>query len=90
MDALRKTYKTGQPAVVNEHAFNNRQWVSGGEVNATMSPLNVLQNYTIQYDPKTNTMKYYDTYDFNQYDWAIPGSPFKISGSIDLKPHKTK
>ena len=90
LDALRKTYKTGQPVVVNEHAFNNRQWVGGGEVNATMSPLNVLQNYTIQYDPKTNTMKYYDTYDFNQYDWAVPGSPFKISGSIDLKPRKTK
>lgn len=90
LDALRKTYKTGERVVVNEHAFNNRQWVSGGKVKPTMSPLNVLQNYTLQYDPSTNTMKYYDVYDFNKYDWAVPGSPFNISGSIKLKPHKNK
>ena len=90
LEALRKTYKTGQPVTVNEHAFNSRQWVSGGEVNPTMSPLNALQNYTIQYDSSTDTMKYFDVYDFNKYDWAVPGSPFDISGSINLKPRKSK
>lgn len=88
LDALRKTYKTGQPVTINEHAFNDRQWVSDGEINPTMSPLNVLQNYTIQYDPNTNTMKYSDIYDFNQYDWAVPGSPFNISGEIQLPGYK--
>ena len=80
LDALRKTYKTGQPVKVNEHAFNSRQWVSGGKVTPTMSPLNVLGNFILQYDKDTNTMKYNDVYDFNDYEWAIPGTPFNIGG----------
>ena len=84
LDALRYTYSTGMPATINEHAYNSRQWVSGGEVSPTMSPLNVLQNYTIQYNKKDNTMKYRDVYDFNQFDWAIPGTPFTIEGILNL------
>ena len=90
LESLRKTYKTGQPVNINEHAFNSRQWVSGGKVIPTMSPLNVLGNFTVQYDKKTNTMNYKDTYDFNEYDWAIPGKPFNIGGQIKLNPIKTK
>ena len=48
------------------------------------TPLNVLQNYTIQYDPKSNSMKYRDTYDFNGFESFVPGEPFEISGSIPL------
>ena len=88
LEALRKTYKTGQPVSVNEHSFNSRQWVSGGEVTPTMSPLNVLQNYTIQYDPQNNRMLYSDIYDFNEYDWAIPGQPYDIKGYVDLPKYK--
>lgn len=87
LEALRHTYKTGQPAVINEHSFNSRQWVSGGRVDAGMSPLNVLGNYTIQYNPKTNSIDYRDIYDFNKFDWAVPGNPYNISGSI-LLPRK--
>lgn len=84
LDALRHTYKTGEPVTVNEHAFNSRQWVSGGEIVETMSPLNILQNYSLQYDKQNNRMIYRDLYDFNGYDWAIPGDPFYIRGFVDL------
>ena len=84
LDALRYTYKTGKPVTINEHSNNSRQWVSGGEVSPTMSPLNVLQNYTVQYNPQDNTMLYRDIYDFNQFEWAIPGKPFTIEGKLVL------
>lgn len=88
LTALRHTYKTGEPVTINEHSNNSRQWVSGGEVSPTMSPLNVLQNYTIQYNPQNNTMSYKDVYDFNQFEWAIPGNPFTIEGVLNLPAQK--
>ena len=84
LDSLRKTYKTGKPVVINEQSYNNRHWLQNGYINASISPLNVLQNYTIQYDKNNNRMNYFDVYDFNEYDWAIPGKPFNIKGYIDL------
>lgn len=88
LDALRKTYKTGERVKLNEHSFNSRQWVKDGNIDAGMSPLNVLKNYTVWYDPKNDVMNYSDIYDFNKYDWAIPGQPFDIKGSIKLNPRK--
>lgn len=89
LEALRKTYKTGEPVVVNEYAHNNRKLSKNGELIDDAinykSPLNVMKNYTIQYDPKTRRMNYWDTYDFNEFDWGIPGESFKIKGSIPLK-----
>lgn len=90
LSKLRKTYKTGRPVVINEQAFNNRNWLKDGKVDAGISPLNVLQNYTIQYDSINNRMNYSDIYDFNEYDWAIPGKPFNIKGYVDLNPPKFK
>ena len=88
LESLRKTYKTGEKVPVNEQSYNSRQWVRDGRINLEMSPLNALQNYTLQYDKNTNRMYYYDTYDFNGYDWAIPGNPYQIKGYIDLNKKK--
>ena len=30
-------------------------------------------------------MNYKDMYDFNQFDWGVPGKKFPIAGSIKLK-----
>jgi hypothetical protein len=30
-------------------------------------------------------MEYKDIYDFDRYEWAVPGKPFDIKGSIKLK-----
>jgi hypothetical protein len=89
LDALRKTYKTGEPVVINEYSNNSRKLAKDGELvegaHDYKTPLNVLQNYTIQYDPLTNTMKYRDTYDFNGFESFVPGEPFDIEGEIPLK-----
>lgn len=89
LEALRKTYKTGEPVVVNEYAHNTRKLSKNGELIDDAinykSPLNVMRNYTIQYDPKTRKMNYWDTYDFNEFEWGVPGKPFKIRGSVPLK-----
>lgn len=89
LEALRKTYKTGEPVVVNEYAHNSRKLSKNGElINDAInykSPLNVMRNYTIQYDPKTRKMNYRDTYDFNEFEWGVPGESFEIKGSIPLK-----
>ena len=89
LDSLRHTYKTGEPVVVNEYAHNNRKLSKNGELmdNAInyKSPLNVMRNYTIQYDAKNKRINYWDTYDFNEFDWGVPGKSFEIKGSIPLK-----
>ena len=89
LEALRKTYKTGEPVVVNEYAHNNRKLSKNGELIDDAinykSPLNVMRNYTIQYDPKNRKMNYWDTYDFNEFEWGVPGKPFEIRGSVPLK-----
>ena len=88
LQALRETYKSGKPVVVNEHSFNSRHWVNDGNITPTMSPLNVLGNYTIWYDKNKNRMHYKDTYDFNKYDWGVPGNAFDIGGYVDLNIRK--
>ena len=84
LDSLRETYKTGKVVTINEQAHNNRNWLKNGYVDAEISPLNVLQNYQIWYDKKNNKMNYSDFYNFNQFDFGIPGKEFRIRGSIDL------
>ena len=91
LDSLRHTYKTGEPVVINEFSNNSRRLANNGELiegaHNYKTPLNVLQNYTVQYDPKSNTMRYRDTYDFNGFETFIPGEPFEISGSIPLNKY---
>lgn len=89
LDALRHTYKTGEPVVINEFSYNSRPLLKDGnytEDNPT--PLNMLQNFTIQYIPSENSMHYRDVYDFNFVDWAVPGKAYRINGSIDLNKKK--
>ena len=88
LDKLRHTYKTGEPVVVNEYqAWKDRKLVNNGKLSSsTISPLNVLKNFTLQYNPKQNYLEYRDTYDFNGYNWAVPGEDFEIKGK--LKPSK--
>ena len=88
LDSLRHTYKTGEPVVINENAHNSRNLIDDGQFYPEFTPLNVLQNFTIQWDPKTKQMKYRDTYDFNKYDWGVPGKSFEIKGSIDRSKNK--
>ena len=85
LNALRKTYKTGQPVVVNEQAYNSRSLIKNGKVSMPgSSPLNPLQNYTLQYDKGRNVMMYRDVYDFNHLDKVVPGKGYKIQGEINL------
>lgn len=88
LNALRRTYETGEPVVINEYSHNSRKLAKDGKIiegaDNYKSPLNVLQNYTVQYDPKSNTMRYRDTYDFNGFESFVPGEPFEIKGSIPL------
>lgn len=85
LDSLRHTYKTGDWVVINEHGNNSRQLIEAGDYKLSNSPLNVLHNYGIRYNKDNNTIEYKDTYDFNQYEWGVPGKPFEIRGRIKLK-----
>lgn len=86
LESLRHTYKTGEPVVINEYSNNSRKLMKNGKLDKNyQSPLNILRNFTIQYNPKNNTMEYKDIYDFDGYEWAVPGKPFNIKGSIKLK-----
>ena len=88
LDSLRKTYNTGKPTVLNEYSHNSRNLIENGRLvtgaREYNTPLNILKNYTVQYDSKNRTMNYRDIYDFNGYEWAIPGKKFNIKGSINL------
>lgn len=84
LEALRKTYATGEPVGVNEQAFNSRHWVDNGNIIPTMSPLNALKDYNLRYDKDSNDMYYSDEYNFNQFDFGVPGKSFRIRGAIDL------
>lgn len=88
LDKLRHTYKTGEPVVVHEYqAWKDRKLINDGKMTSnTISPLNVLKNFTLQYNPKQNYVEYRDVYDFNGYNWAVPGEDFIIRGQ--LKPSK--
>lgn len=88
LNALRRTYETGEPVVINEYSHNSRKLAKDGKIiegaDNYKSPLNVLQNYTVQYNPKNRTMMYRDTYDFNGFESFVPGEPFDIKGEIPL------
>ena len=88
LKALRRTYETGEPVVINEYSHNSRKLAKDGKIiegaDNYKSPLNVLQNYTVQYNPKNRTMMYRDTYDFNGFESFVPGEPFDIEGEIPL------
>lgn len=88
LDSLRKTYNTGEPTVLNEYSHNSRNLIKDGRLingaHEYNTPLNILKNYTLQYDSKNRTMNYRDIYDFNGYEWAVPGKKFNIRGSINL------
>lgn len=91
LESLRKTYKTGEPVVISEYSNNSRKLAKDGQIiegaGSYKSPLNVLQNYTIQYDPSSNSMLYRDVYDFNDFESVVPGEAFNIEGSIPLKAY---
>lgn len=86
LDSLRHTYKTGEPVTINEGAYNSRRLINNGELSYPgIMPHNILQNYAIQYDKSKNKMNYWDTYNFNEFDWGVPGKSFEIKGSIPVK-----
>lgn len=77
LDKLRKMFK-GEPIVVNEF----EAWKDRKTDNDAISPLNVMKNFTITHDPKTNQEHYSDTYDFNEFEKIVPGKPFEIKGIV--------
>lgn len=91
LDALRHTYKTGEPVVINEFSYNSRPLLQEGNYTEyTATPLNMLQNYTIQYNPSDNTIYYRDVYDFNKFDKFVPGEAYKINGAVQLSNPQKK
>lgn len=96
LDSLRHTYKTGEPVVINEGTYNGRQLIDKGEVVFPEEmPLNMLKDYTIQYDKDDNVMRYRDVYDFDNkkvfgvsMEKFVPGEPYVINGAIDLNKRK--
>lgn len=85
LDSLRHTYKTGEWVTINEHGNNSRKLINGGEYNLSNSPLNVVHNFGLRYNKNKGIMEYKDTYDFNDYEWGVPGEKFDIKGEIKLK-----
>lgn len=81
---LREAYK-GNHVVVNEYESRKGAFDDYGYLNTKDSPLNVMGNYTIWYNPEEKAKKYQDTYDFNWLDWAVPGKSFKIKGVVPKK-----
>ena len=53
LDALRHTYETGEPVVINEYTHNSRQLTKDGDLELGLTPLNVLGNFTIRWNPET-------------------------------------
>lgn len=89
LNALRETYKTGKPVVLNEYSHVNRHWINNGMVDPyKLTPLSLMQNYTVRYDKDSNTMEYNDIYDFNGLEDFVPGEPFDIRGRIKLGNRK--
>ena len=58
LNALRTTYKTGEPVVINEYSHNSRQLIDDGQMKYPLSPLNVLKNFTIRYNKDAHEMGY--------------------------------
>ena len=81
---LREAYK-GNHVVVNEYEARKGAFDEYGYLNTKDSPLNVMGNFTIWYNPEEKSRKYQDTYDFNWLDWAVPGKSFKIKGVVPKK-----
>jgi hypothetical protein len=88
LEALRKTYSTGEPVMLDEHSHVSRNWQGLTPESAITTPLNTLHRYTVQYDKDNNRMKYWDWYDFNGFEDLVPGNPYKIQGFIDLNKKK--
>ncbi len=88
LEALRKTYKTGEPVMMDEHSHVSRNWQGLTTESDIVTPLNTLHRYTVQYDKDNNRMKYWDWYDFNEFEDFVPGKPYKIQGSINLNKKK--
>lgn len=95
LEALRETYRTGEPKGINEWSHNTRSLGFTDNLDNVLSPLNILGNYNIRYDKDTNRMYYSDTYNFDAIDdWYtkivggldkyLEGNPFRIRGYIDL------
>lgn len=89
LKALRYTYATGKPIGISEYHSNS---INPEDVLSTFSygktPLNVLGRYNIRYDKDENKMYYSDEWDFNQFEWAVPGTSFRIRGAIPLPGNK--
>ena len=47
-----------------------------------ISKLNALQDFTIYPKNKNGKYKYRDVYDFNQWDWLVPGKSYEIKGEF--------
>ena len=88
LEALRKTYNTGEPVMLDEHSHVSRNWQGLTPESDIVTPLNTLHRYTVQYDKDNNRMKYWDWYDFNEFEDFVPGSSYKIQGFIDLNKKK--
>lgn len=88
LEALRKTYQTGEPVVMDEHSHVNRDWRNKKPEYIGITPLSLMHRYTLQYDKNNNTMNYSDVYDFDEFEDFVPGEPFTIRGSIDLNKRK--
>lgn len=85
LDSLRHTYKTGDWVVINEHGNNSRQLINNGQWELKKSPLNVMHDFGVRANKNDGTIEYKDIYNFNQYEWGVPGKPFNITGKIKLK-----
>jgi hypothetical protein len=72
----------GEPVVVNEYEARKDAFNKHGYMNTSDTPLNLLRNFTLNYDPKSKQISYKDVYDFNILDFLIPGKSFEIKGTI--------
>lgn len=53
-----------------------------GNNKKVISKLNALQDFTIYPKDKNGKYRYRDDYDFNKWEWLVPGKPYEIKGEF--------
>ncbi len=91
LNQLRNMYKTGKPIVVNEFdAWKDRKLIKNGRVEKDpITPLNVLQNFTLRPNAEKGTIEYEDIYDLDKIPLIDKiYNPFTIKGTVPGAKYK--
>ena len=81
LNKLRRMYNNKDTIVVNEYQADKGRDLFNTDVDIKKpSPFNSMKNFKMYLDK--GKVMYEDIYDFNSYEWGVPGKPFKIKGQV--------